>query len=144
MATHDNRALVYRLVDAFNSGDLDVLDQLVAPDFVDHDRRRAELPRGPEGVKIAWRMFRNAFPDLYGVVDDAIVENDKVVVRGTFRGTHRGPLMGIPPTGKQITMTLIDINRFEHGLLVERWAEADMLGMLQQLGAVPAPEAAAG
>lgn len=142
MATRENAAIVQRVVDAFNTGDWNAVDQLFAPDFVDHDRSRAGLPGGPEGVKIAWRMFRDAFPDLSGILDDVICEGDKVVVRGTMRGTHRGELMGIPPTGKQVTVTLIDINRVEDGKLVERWAETDMLGLLQQLGAVPAPEAA--
>jgi predicted ester cyclase len=69
-----------------------------------------------------------------------ITEGDKVVVRGTFRGTHQGVMMGIPPTGKQVTVTLIDVNRIEGGKLVERWGITDMLGMMQQLGVIPARE----
>jgi predicted ester cyclase len=68
-----------------------------------------------------------------------ITEGDKVAVRGTISGTHQGDLMGIPPTGRQVTVTLIDVNRIEDGKLVERWGVSDMLGMMQQLGVIPEP-----
>ena len=84
-------------------------------------------------------MFRAAFPDLQATIEDLIAEGHKVAVRGTLRGTHPGELLGIPPTGAQVTVPLIDINRIEAGKLVERWGEADMLGLLHQLGVIPAP-----
>ena len=144
MSTEENKALVQRAVDAFNQGDWTAVDQLFAPSYVDHDPSRAGLPPGPEGVKQAWRMFRAAFPDLTATIEDMIAEGDTVAVRGTVYGTHQGELLGIPPTGKPVTVTLIDINRFEDGKLVERWAETDMLGLLQQLGAMPASGQASG
>lgn len=139
MSEKENKALAQEAVEAFNRGDLDAAGRLFTADYVDHDPSRAGLPTGPEGVKQAWSMMRAAFPDLQATIEDVIVEGDKVAVRGTVRGTHRGELMGIPPTGKQVTVTLIDINRIENGKLAERWGEADMLGMMQQIGAVPSP-----
>jgi steroid delta-isomerase-like uncharacterized protein len=141
MSIEEHKTLVHRAVDAFNQGDWDAIDRLFAPDYVDHDRSRADLPSGPAGVKQAWAGFRAAFPDLHTTIDDLVAEGDKVAVRGSIRGTHQGELMGIPPTGRPVTVTLIDVNRVEDGQLVERWAEADMLGMLQQLGVIPASAA---
>jgi steroid delta-isomerase-like uncharacterized protein len=138
--SEENKAVAKELVEVFNRGDLDALDRLVAADFVDHDPSRASLPPGPEGIKQAWSMFRAAFPDLRGEVTDMVAEGDMVAVRAEMRGTHRGELMGIPPTGNRITITLLDINRLRDGKLVERWAQADMLGMMQQLGVVPRSE----
>ncbi len=137
--SEENKAFIRRVVDAFNQSDFAAVDKYFAPNYVDHERARMGLPPGPAGVKQAWGMFRAAFPNLQGIIEDMIAEGDKVVVRGTFRGTHQGELMGIPPTGKPITVSLIDINRIEGGKLVERWAETDMLGMMQQLGVIPAP-----
>lgn len=137
MLAEENKAIVQSAVEAFNRGDWEAVDRLFAADYLDHDPSRAGLPPGPEGVKQAWSVFRAAFPDLRGAIEDMIAEGDKVVVRGVVRGTHRGELMGVPPTGKQVTVTLIDINRIEGGKLVERWAEQDNLGMMQQLGVIP-------
>lgn len=140
MSKEVNEAIVQEILEAFNRGDHEAVDELFAADYVDHDPSRAGLPPGPEGVKTAWGMFRAAFPDLRGVIDDTITEGDRVAVRGTFQGTHEGELMGVPPTGKRVTITLLDINRIEDGRLVERWGQADMLGMLRQLGATPLPD----
>jgi predicted ester cyclase len=84
-------------------------------------------------------MYLTAFPDLHFTVEDIIAEGDKVVTRLTCRGTQQGAFMGIPPTGKQATVTAIDINRFAGGKSVEHWLNMDTLGLLQQLGVIPAP-----
>ncbi len=144
MSAEEHKALIQRTVDAFNQGDWGAVDQLFAAHYVDHDRFRAGLPPGPAGVKQAWRMFRAAFPDLHATIEDLIAEGDKVAVRGAIRGTHQGELMEIPPTGQQVTVTLMDINRIEGGKLVARWGEADMLGLLQHLSVVSTPEQAGG
>jgi steroid delta-isomerase-like uncharacterized protein len=141
MSIEEHKTLIQCAVDAFNRGDGDAVDRLFSPDYVDHDRSRADLPPGPAGVKLAWAGFRAAFPDLHATIEDLVAAGDKVVVRGSIRGTHRGELMGIPPTGKPVTVTLIDVNRIEDGRLTERWAETDMLGMMQQLGVIPSPPA---
>lgn len=142
MGTEEHKALVRRVVEAFNQNDWDAVDELFAPDYVDHDRSRVGLPPGPAGVKQAWGMLRAAFPDLRATIKDVIAEGDQVAVRGAICGTHRGELMGIAPTGEVVTMALIDINRIADGRLAERWGEADMLGLLQQLGVIPAPASA--
>jgi predicted ester cyclase len=82
-------------------------------------------------------MFRAAFPDLRCDVEDTLAEGDKVVIRSTMRGTHQGEFMGIPPTDKQFTASVIDIIRFDNGQAVEHWGNSDDLGMMQQLGVIP-------
>jgi steroid delta-isomerase-like uncharacterized protein len=141
MSTEDNKALVRRFhAEIWSQGNLTVVDELCAPNFIYH------TPSGPiqglEGFKQYVTMYRTAFPDLYIPIDDMIAEADKVVTRWTARGTHKGDLMGIPPTGKQVTIPGILIGRFEGGKFVEGWIEFDALGMMQQLGVIPAPEQA--
>jgi predicted ester cyclase len=92
-----------------------------------------------EELKHHIALYKAAFPSYQLIAEDMIAEGDKVVVRSTFRGTHKGDLMGIPPTGKQVTMPLILIYRIAEDKIVEHWMQADALGLLQQLGAIPAP-----
>ena len=112
------------------------MERFFAPDYVDHSR--PGLPPGPEGVTAFIAVVRAAFPDLVVGIADTVAEGDKVAVRGTLRGTHRGEFLGIPPTGKPFAVSFIDLNRIAGGKLVERWASQDDLGMLQQLGVIPA------
>jgi steroid delta-isomerase-like uncharacterized protein len=95
---------------------------------------------GVEDLKQFFVMLRSGFPDFQGIIEDLFAaEGDKVVLRFTFRGTHQGEFMGIAPTGKQVIMPGIDIFRIADGKLVELWNQEDMLGMMQQLGAIPEP-----
>lgn len=135
MSTEANKALAQRLIDGFNSGNLDVLIELSATDFVNHAAPPG-MPTTREGWKEVATMFRTAFPDMHVHVDDMIAEGDQVVMRYTGSGTHQGELMGIPPTNKAVTITGILIGRIRDGKFVERWDEVDMLGMMQQLGAI--------
>ncbi len=96
---------------------------------------------GREALKQFVTMFRAAFSDTQTTVDDAIAEGDKVAWRWTFRGTHTSPFMGIPATGKAITLTGITIDRVVGNQIVERWNQADFMGMMQQLSVTPAPQA---
>jgi steroid delta-isomerase-like uncharacterized protein len=131
--------LVRRYSDDFwGRGDAEAADELFTEDFVDHNPASPEQTGGREGQKQVLALFRSAFPDLRVTTEEIIVEDDKAALRWTARGTHEGELMGIPATGKQITLTGIDILRIADGRLAERWAEGDNLGMLQQLGVVPA------
>jgi steroid delta-isomerase-like uncharacterized protein len=138
----EHKAVVRRFIgQVFNAGDLAVIDELVARDYVLH---AAPEVRGPEGMQHFVTMYRTAFPDYACTVDDQIAEGDKVVTRWTARGTQQGELMGIPPTGKQVTLPGVVIDRIAaNGQLVETWLQADVLGMLQQLGVVQAPAGAA-
>lgn len=109
---------------------------MLAPNFV------AYIPGSPEPLNNATfkqfgRMFHSAFPDIRHSFEDIIVEGDKVVTRGTFTSTHQGELQGIPPTGKRVVVSLLHIDRIVDGKIVEHWGQADMMGMLQQLGSVP-------
>jgi predicted ester cyclase len=137
VSTEENKALVRRLYEeVFNRGNLSTVDEPLAANYIDHTALPGTSP-GPEGLKQFTSMFHAAFPDLHFTIEDLIAEGDTVVVRQTYRGTHKGDLMGITPTGKQVTITSIDIGRFADGKLVEHWGATDSLGLLQQLGVVP-------
>ena len=123
--------------DVQSQGNLAVVDEIVASDFVGHT-----FPtdiHGPEGAKQFDMMLRTAFPDIQVSVEDQIAEGDEVATRWTCRGTHKGEFQGLPPTGKKVTMRGITVFRIANGKLVEGWNNPDLLGMLQQLGAVPVP-----
>lgn len=126
--------------EVFNQGNLDLADELIGPNVVEHQQQPGVAPdaAGPELVKQIARFFRSAFPDLEITVNDLIAENDQVAARVTIAGTHQGELMGIPPTGKRVQVSSIDIVRFEDGKAAEHWGETDIMGMMQQLGVVPA------
>jgi steroid delta-isomerase-like uncharacterized protein len=142
MSTEQNKAVVHRFIEeVINKGNLAVIDELLAPTYIYH--APSMEVSGPDGMKQLFTMLRTAFPDWYETTEDLIAEDDKVVFHVTGHGTHTGEFMGIPPTGKQVTMTGIDIVRIEGGKLVEHWANFDQLGLMQQLGVVPAPEQAA-
>jgi steroid delta-isomerase-like uncharacterized protein len=141
MGADDNKAFVRRFIDnAFNEGNLAIIDELVASDYVLHG---APEIHGPEAMKQFVRTYRTAFPDYACTIEAQIAEADVVVTRWTVRGTQDGELMGIPPTGKHVTLTGIVMDRLVDGKLVETWLQADVLGMLQQLGAMPTPAQAA-
>jgi steroid delta-isomerase-like uncharacterized protein len=125
--------------DAFGKGDMALIDQMAAANFVDHNPPGPGMPGGAEGIKAVVGMFRTAFPDLKLSVEDQIAEGGKVVSRITFAGTHQGEMMGIPATGKQVKLGVVDILHFEGDKVVERWGQADMMGMMIQLGVVPPP-----
>lgn len=140
MQPEENKAVIRRfLEEVFSAGNLELVDELFATAYVLHNPSVSGEVRGPEGMKQYVNMYRNAFPDTRFTVEDQIAEGDEVVTRWTFRGTHQGELMGIPPTGKRVTITGIAINRLSGGKIEEQWNNFDQLGVLQQLGAVPAP-----
>lgn len=136
--SEQNRRLVRRTFDeVYNQGNLALVDELVAHDFVIHSPS-AEI-HGPANTKQYVAMLRRAFPDLHFTIEDQLIDGDKVVTRWTARGTHRGEFQGIPPTGKQVSMKGTDIDRIANGKVVECWTNGDDLGVLQQLGVIPAP-----
>ncbi len=136
----ENTAIVRRLFEEdMNRDNPAVFDEVISPDYVNHDMP-APAP-GAEGFRQVIGMFRAAFPDLRVEVEDEIGEGDMVSTRGTMRGTHRGDFMGVPATGNSVAVPYIDIWRVEDGRLVENWVQMDMMGLMQQIGAIPAPEA---
>lgn len=140
-----NKALVRRaFVEIFNKGNLAVAEELFAASYVAHDPANPSTVRGPDFVKQDATIYRTAFPDLQITIEEQIAEGDRVVTRWTARGTHRGELMGIAPTGKQMAITGISISRIAGGKGVEGWDNWDTLGMMQQLGVIPQMAAATG
>jgi len=138
MSTEENKANVRRVYEeAINQGNMAVVDELVSPDYIEHDPGFPQPVHGPEGLKQYFMVFRTAFPDTTITIEDMIAEGDTIAVRHTYRGTHKGDLMGMPPTGKQVTVTGIVIHRIADGKFVESWVNADNLGLMQQLGVVP-------
>ncbi len=138
MSIEENKALIRLFYEeVFNKKNLAAVDDFFAPDHVDHTLP-AGLPVGPEGTKQAIAMTLSGFPDLRVTIEDMIAEGDKVVIRFTTHGTQQGALGGIPPTGKQVAVPTIEITRIAGGKIAEDWGLDDRLGMLQQLGLVPA------
>jgi steroid delta-isomerase-like uncharacterized protein len=140
MSEAENKTLARRFnEDVWGRGDHAALEELLDPDFVDHDALPGQPP-GREGHKQILAAFRSAFPDLNVTTEDIVAEGDKVVSRWTARGTHQGELLGIAPTGNGVTIKGIDVLRVAEGRIVERWAQFNDLEMMQQLGVVPPPE----
>jgi predicted ester cyclase len=138
MSTEENKTLIRRFYEeVFNKRNLAALDDFYAPEHVDHTLPPG-LPVGPEGTKLAIATMLEGFPDLHITLEDMIAEGDKVVIRFTTHGTQQGTLGGISPTGKQVAVSTIEIARIADGKIVEDWGLDDRLGMLQQLGLVPA------
>ena len=133
-----NKAVVHRWVEAFNEGNLDAVDELVTDSYIRHDPNAPEV-RGPEEEKRLIVMYRSAFPDLHFTVEDMVAEGDKVATRIGISATHRGELLGIPPTEKQLAFTAMELYRIANGKIDEQWVNVDTLGMMQQIGAIPAP-----
>ena len=133
-----NKTVSRRLVDeAFNQGKVDVIEELVAPTFVNHDPATGDS-KGPQGTRELIEGYRTAFPDITITVEEQIAEGDLVATRWTAKGTHKGELMGIAPTGKESTVTGVTIDKIKDGKIVESWNNWDTLGMMQQLGVIPA------
>lgn len=141
MSSEQNKALVREMMEeVFNRGNMSRLDEFMAPDFVEHEELPPGIPPGREGVKQLPTMLHSAFPDFKVTIDDMVAEGDKVVIRQTWSGTHKGEFMGVPPTGKNVSFQVIDIIRVAGGKVVEHWGQMDNMGLMQQLGAIPTPE----
>jgi predicted ester cyclase len=133
-----NRFVVTRYVYATNIGDLDRFDEFVVPDFVDHNALPGQQP-GIEGLKDAYRMFSDAFSDLWYTFEALAAEDDIVFGRGVIEGTHSGSFMGMPATGKRVRWTGTRNFRVKDGKVSEGWIDLDMFGLMMQLGAIPMP-----
>ena len=137
MSTAENKARVHRFYEeVFNRKNTAALDEFIDPQAVDH-AAPAGAPGGIEGARQFVGMFLTAFPDVRFMVEDLIAEGDQVVARLTQSGTHHGIFLGIPPTGKRVQVTGIEIFRLAGGKIVEHWNSYDDLGLFQQLGVLP-------
>lgn len=136
--SQQNKATYTRFIqEVFNEGKLDAVEELLSPAYVLHDAPPA-TPPGREGVKQIVTSFRNAFPDLRITIEEQVAEDDLVCSRTTTRGTHKGNIFGIAPTGKLVSMTGLTMVRIVGGRVMESWVKNDVIGLLSQLGAVPA------
>lgn len=139
MSAEENKALVRRYIEVvWNQRNIAALDELFAPNYQRHVSATAE-PLSGEGQRQRIAGFHTAFPDLHFTIEDLFAEGDCVTFRVTLRGTHQGSfpfLQGIAPTGKQVTIAVLDVVRLEQGKFVEHWGGPDLLDLLRQLGAV--------
>jgi steroid delta-isomerase-like uncharacterized protein len=138
MADQRNLATLGKLAEAASSGNLALLDEVFAPNVVDHDPAPDQGP-GPAGYKRFFSEMRAAFPDLKVTVDRLVQNETDIAIAYTYHGTHRGTYAGVPPTGRRITARGMEIARFEDGKIVERWGSSDELGILLKLGAKVIP-----
>jgi len=136
--SEQNKNIVRRLFEeVWNKGQVSVADELFTPNYNHHDSSTPDVGRGPESEKKRVTLYRNAFPDMRLTIDDILTEGETVVARWSCRGTHKGDLNGIAPTGKQFNITGITIARFTNGKMFEGHVNWDALGLMQQLGVVP-------
>ena len=136
MSTEANKALVRRLIEGINTGDLALLEETVAPDYLNHHPAPGQRP-GLDGLKELVTASRKAFPDLTYTIEEMVAEQDKVAVRITWRGTHRGEFAGIAPTGRTVTVSALELLHIKDGKIIENWSHHDILALMQQLGALP-------
>ena len=137
MSTEHNKTVIRRVFsELVNQGNVAVANELLEAGYINHNFP-APAP-GSEGFMQVVAMFRTAFPDIVVNLNDVVAEGDRVATRGVFTGTHRGDFMGIPATGKRVAVKYIDIWRLENGKGRENWVQMDIIGLMQQLGAVPA------
>jgi steroid delta-isomerase-like uncharacterized protein len=133
-----NKAIVRRLFEElWNKGNLSLADELFAPNYEHHDASTLDFGRGPESEKKRATLYRTAFPDIQLTMEEVIAEGEIVMTRWSCRGTHKGDLSGIAPTGKQINISGVTIARLANGKMAESWVNWDALGLMQQLGVLP-------
>lgn len=133
MSLEQNKAIVVKFYEAFDRQDIEQGRKLMSADIVSQGLDANPL-KGYDAVMQYGAMMFTAFPDGRHILSEVIAENDKVVTRGIFSGTHQGELMGIPPTGKQVTFSVVHIDRVVNGEIVEHWGQGDTLALMRQLG----------
>ena len=141
MSTSEENKALYRRTfeEVFNKGDLAIVDDLVAPDFLNHEVPSGMKNRGPDSTRQIVKMLRTAFPDLHVTIEELVADQDTVAGRVTMSGTHLGPFQGIPPTGRSFQQAHMHFVRFRDGKAIEHRAVRDDLGMMRQLGLIAAP-----
>jgi steroid delta-isomerase-like uncharacterized protein len=134
----DGQTLARRYFEeVWNQGKVDVLDELLGPDYINHTPSTGRPPAGPAGLKPIVLAIRRAFPDLHYTIEEVIVSADHVVIRTTMTGTHEGDLFGIAPTQRKVKVMQIQIERIRDGRIVEHWRVTDELSLMRQLGVIP-------
>jgi predicted ester cyclase len=142
MSSEQNKVIARRIaLEVFSQGRLEVIDEILAPDFQEHSQLPPGVPSGREGVKAIASALRKGFPDLNYRLDRQIAEGDFVAGYVTVSGTHKGEVFGMPATGKRAEWAESHIVKMVNGKITEHWGVVDQLGMLRQLGLAPEPEA---
>ena len=138
MSVEQQNAVIHRWIEAWNRQDLDVVEDLLASDYVRHD---ANLPdvNGPTAQLEFIAGVLRAFPDLQVQAEQLIAQDDHVAVRVSMRGTHQGDFVGVPPTGREVRFESMEVFRLDGGKVAEQWVVMNALGLFQQLGAIPTP-----
>ena len=140
MSIEQNKTLVRHLIEeVINQGKVDLVDEFLASDYVEREELPPGMPRDREALKLLVPMTSAAFPDFKATIIDLIAEGDKVVAQLRWTGTQKGEWMGMPPSGKPMSIAVIDVFRVDGGKIVEHWGVMDSASMMQQLGAMPAP-----
>jgi steroid delta-isomerase-like uncharacterized protein len=137
VSIEENKAIVLRYFAEMDRGNIDIVDELIAEDYVDHNPALPGVGPGREGTRQYMRMLKTAFPDAAHTIDDIIAEGNKVMTRVTARGTFLGECMGYQPNGNIVEISGIAVHRVENGRLVEHWAHADIAGFMRQIEAAP-------
>ena len=134
MSSAENKTLVRCWFTEIDKGNLDVIDQLLHAEYIDHNPPLPDLPLGREGVRQSILLLRSAFPDTIHTIEDQMAEGDKVMTRLTARATFLGECLGFQPTGNVVSISGIAVHRIADGRLVEHWAHMDMAGFMRQIG----------
>ena len=137
MTIEANKAVMQRFTEFINTASEKLATKLVSPNAIFHVPGRPEPMRGPAGYLAIIGMMRSDFPDIQWTLEDTVAEADKVAARFTMRGTHQGAFFGVPPTGKKIEVQAMNFYRFSSGQIVEEYGQPDLLGLMQQIGAIP-------
>jgi steroid delta-isomerase-like uncharacterized protein len=133
-----NKAIVRRLfAELWNTGNLSVADEIFSPNYAHFDPSTPDFGRGPDSEKRRLALYRGAFPDIHVTIEEVIAEGETVMTRWSCRGTHKGDLNGIAPTGKHITISGVTVVGVSNGKIAEGYVSWDALGLMQQLGVVP-------
>jgi steroid delta-isomerase-like uncharacterized protein len=137
METGSKKLLMKRFTDFINTASDELAGELISPQAVFFVPGRSEPLQGPDGYHEIIAMMRAGFPDIQWTLEELIIEGDRVAARFTMRGTHHGSFLGVPPSGKTIEVKAVNFYRFADGQIVEEHGQPDLLGLLQQIGAVP-------
>jgi steroid delta-isomerase-like uncharacterized protein len=137
MSSEENKIRMHQLVEFINTASERLAVELIAPGAIFHVPGRGEPMVGPQGYLSIIAMMRGGFPDIQWTLEDMVAEGDKVAARFTMRGTHQGTFFGVPPTGTKIVVQAMNFYRLSGGQFVEEYGQPDLLGLLQQVGAVP-------
>ena len=138
MTPDANKGVMIRFTEFINTASETLAAELISPDAIFHVPGRSEPMRGPAGYLAIIRMMRGGFPDIQWTLEEMVAEDDKVAARFTMRGTHLGTFFGTLSTGKKIAVQALNIYRLSHGQIIEETGQPDLLGLLQQIGAIPA------